>query len=136
MKRATLVILATLNLAATSLVAQHRPAIKANVPFDFVAGGKMLPAGEYQIQTEQANVLSIRSMDFKSNANLSAHSAQDTQMSGVAALRFNHYGDRYFLSQIWTGSDRGQELPKSRAEKEQIAAVPAHQGTVTLAAER
>lgn len=136
MKRATLVILATLSLVATSLVAQSKPVITANVPFNFVAGGKTLPAGEYQIQTERPNVVLIQSRDSKSSTNLSAHSAQNTEMSGVAALRFNRYGDRYFLSQVWTGSDLGQELPKSRAEKEQIAALPAHQGTVTLAAER
>lgn len=136
MKRATFVILATLSLAATSLVAQSKPVIKVNVPFNFMVGAKTLPAGEYRIQTERPNLVLIQSTDSKSNTNLTAHSAQDTQMNGVAALRFNRYGDRYFLSQIWTGSDQGQELPPSRAEKEQIAAVPTHQGTVTLAAER
>ena len=136
MKSATLVILATLSLAATSLVAQSKPVITANVPFNFMVGGKMLPAGEYRIQTERPNAVLIQSRDSKTNANLTAHSAQNTEMRGVAALRFNRYGDRYFLSQVWTGSDVGQEVPKSRAEKEQIAAVPAHQGTVTLAAGR
>jgi hypothetical protein len=136
MKRATLVILATLSLAATSLVAQSKPVIKVNVPFNFMAGAKTLPAGEYQIQTERPNVVLIQSRDSKSSTNLAAHSAQNTEMRGVAALSFNRYGDRYFLSQVWTGSDQGQELLKSRAEKEQIAAVPTHQGIVTLAAER
>ena len=136
MKRATLVILATLGLAATSVVAQSKPPIKVNVPFNFVAGAKTLPAGEYQVHTEQSNVVLIQSMDSKSNMNLIAHSAQDRQMDGVAALRFNRYGDRYFLSEVWTGSDVGRQLPKSRAEKEQIAALPTHQGTVTLAAGR
>ena len=136
MMRATFGILATLSLAATSLMAQSKPLIKVNVPFDFVAGAKTLPAGEYQVHAEQSNVVLIQSMDSKSNMNLIAHSAQDRQMDGVAALRFNRYGDRYFLSEIWTGGDVGRQLPKSRAEKEQIAALPTHQGTVTLAAER
>jgi hypothetical protein len=137
MKRATFVILATLSLAATSLVAQSRPAIKVNVPFNFMVGAKTLPAGEYQVQADRLQQLVwIRSADFKSNLNLISNSAQNAQMNGVAALMFHRYGDRYFLSQIWTGSDVGQELLKSRAEKEQIAAVPAHQGIVTLAAER
>jgi hypothetical protein len=137
MMRATFGILATLSLAATSLTAQSKPLIKVNVPFNFVAGAKTLPAGEYQVQTERPNVVLIQSKDSTSNMNLViAHSAQNTQMNGVAALKFNRYGDRYFLSEIWTGSDLGRQLPKSRAEKEQIAAVPAHQGIVTLAAER
>jgi hypothetical protein len=134
--RATFGILATLSLAATSLLAQSKPLIKVNVPFNFVAGAKTLPAGEYQVHTERPNVVLIQSMDSKSNMNLTAHSAQDRKMDGVAAVRFNRYGDRYFLSEIWTGSDLGQQLLKSRAEKEQIAALPTHQGIVTLAAER
>jgi hypothetical protein len=136
MIRATFGILATLSLAATSLVAQSKPLIKVNVPFNFVAGAKTLPAGEYQVHTERPNVVLIQSMDSKSNMNLIAHSAEDRNMDGVGALRFNRYGDRYFLSEIWTGSNVGQQLPKSRAEKEQIAALPTHQGIVTLAAER
>ena len=135
MMRATFGILATLSLAATSLVAQVKPPIKVNVPFNFVAGAKTLPAGEYQIQTEQPGVVLIQSRDSKSNANLAAHSAQDTEMSGVAALRFNRYGDRYFLSEIWTGSDLAQELPKSRAEREQIAATGSSHAVVALTAE-
>jgi len=137
MIRATFGILATLSLAATSLLAQSKPLIKVNVPFNFVAGAKTLPAGEYQVDTERPNVVLIQSKDSTSNMNLLiAHSAQNTQMNGVAALKFNRYGERYFLSEIWTGSDVGRQLPKSRAEKEQIAAVPTHQGTVTLAAGR
>ncbi len=136
MMRATFGILATLSLAATSLTAQSKPLIKVNVPFNFVAGAKTLPAGEYRVQTERPNVVLIQGLDSKSNMNLLAHSAQNTQMNGVGALKFNRYGDRYFLSEIWTGSDVGQQLPKSRAEKEQIGAAPTHQGTATLAAER
>jgi hypothetical protein len=128
-------ILATLSLAAVSLTAQSKP-LKVSVPFNFVAGGKTLPAGEYRVQTDRPNLVLIQSMDSKSNMNLLTHSAQNTQMSGVGALKFNRYGDRYFLSEIWTGSDVGQELPKSRAEKEQIAGAPTHRGTVTLAAGR
>ena len=137
MIRATFGILATLSLAATSLLAQSKPLIKVNVPFNFVAGAKTLPAGEYQVDTERPNVVLIQSKDSTSNMNLLiAHSAQNTQMNGVAALKFNRYGERYFLSEIWTGSDVGRQLPKSRAEKEQIAAILTHQGTVTLAAGR
>jgi hypothetical protein len=137
MIRATFGILATLSLAATSLVAQSKPLIKVNVPFNFVAGAKTLPAGEYRVHTERPNVVLIQSNDSTSNMNLLiAHSAEDRKMDGVAVLRFNRYGDRYFLSEIWTGSDVGRQLPRSRAEKEQIAALPTHQGSVTLAAER
>jgi len=136
MKRATLVILATLGLAATSVVAQSKPPIKVNVPFNFVAGAKTLPAGEYRVSAMTHNLVTIQSADSKTTLILASHSAEKTNMDGVGALTFNRYGDRYFLSQIWMGGSVGKELPKSRAEKEQIAAIPAHQGSVTLAAGR
>jgi len=136
MKRATFAILATLSLAATSLVAQSKSPMKVNVPFNFVAGAKTLPAGEYRVQTERPNVVLIQGLDSKSNMNLLAHSAQNTQMNGVGALKFNRYGDRYFLSQIWMGSNLGKELPRSRAEREQIVATGPSHAVVALTAER
>jgi hypothetical protein len=57
-------------------------------------------------------------------------------MYGVPALRFNRYGDRYFLSQVWTGTDQGQELARSQAEREQIAVSPIQRSVVTLTAAR
>jgi hypothetical protein len=136
MKRATFAILATLSLAATSLVAQSSTPMKVNVPFNFVAGAKTLPAGQYQVQTDGPSVVWIRSADFKTTLNLTPNSTEDAQMNGVAALKFNRYGDRYFLSQIWMGSNLGKELPRSRAEREQIAATGSSHAVVALTAER
>ena len=132
--KATFGILATLSLAASSLVAQSRALIKVNIPFSF--GAKTLPAGQYEVQTPRSNVVMIQSMDSKSAMMLPAHSAEAHQMNGVAALKFNRYGDRYFLSQIWAGDIVGKELSKSRAEREQIAAAHFSRGSVTLAAHR
>jgi len=136
MKRATFAILATLSLAATSLVAQSSTPMKVNVPFNFVAGAKTLPAGQYQVQTDGPSVVWIRSADFKTTLNLTPNSTENAQMNGVAALKFNRYGDRYFLSQIWMGSNLGKELPRSRAEREQIAATGSSHAVVALTAER
>ncbi len=136
MTKPTLVILATLSFAATSLVAQSQPPIKVNVPFNFVAGAKALPAGEYRVQVNGPSVVWIRSADYKTTLNLIANSAENARMNGVAALKFNRYGDRYFLSQIWMGSNLGQEVPKTRAEREQIAATGPSHAVVALTAER
>src|SRR4029077_17972653 len=103
---------------------------------NFAAGAKTLPAGEYRVSAMTHNLVTIQSADSKTTMILASHSAENTNMDGVGALTFNRYGDRYFLSQIWMGGSVGKELPKSRAEKEEIAAIPAHQGSVTLAAGR
>jgi hypothetical protein len=137
MIRANFVILSALSLAATSLVAQSQSSIKITVPFSFMASGKTLPAGEYDVQTQRPNLVSIRSKkDSKTGLMVLAHSALSPEMYGVPALRFNRYGDRYFLSQVWTGTDQGQELARSQAEREQIAVSPIQRSVVTLTAAR
>ena len=136
MMRSTFGILATLSLAATSLSAQSKPLMTVNVPFSFAAGAKALPAGEYRVRAMAHNVVAIQSADYKTSVMLVSNSTENTNMDGLGGLTFNRYGDRYFLSQIWMGSNRGEELPKSRAEKEQLAAANADQARVTLAAGR
>jgi len=113
--------LAALKLVATSLMAQSKPVIKVNVPFDFVAGAKTLPAGQYQVQTEWPSVVLMQSKDSKSNVNLAMHFDPTRQMSGVAVLRFNRYGNRYFLSGFgpaatWPRNcrSRGRSVSRSR----------------------
>ena len=135
MKRVTLVIFAALSLAATSLLAQSQ-ALRLDVPFDFVAGGKTLPAGQYIVESDRRGAVSIQSADFKDAVILVSYPAQDDRMNGVGAMRFRRYGTRYFLSQVWMGSEMGQALPKSRAEREQIASSGASHATVLITAQR
>ena len=134
MTRSMFVILAAASLAACSLMAQSA-SLRVTVPFDFVAGSSSFPAGEYLVQTSHApNQVVVRSADAKKNAIMLSHGAQATSTPGQAELVFNVYDGRYFLSQVWTGdSSLGQELPASRAERQQIAARRSAK-TVTLAA--
>ena len=136
MMRSTFGILATLSLAATSLTAQSKPLMTVNVPFNFAAGAKTLPAGEYRVSAMARNVVAIQTADYKTTVMLVSHSTENTNMDGLGGLTFNRYGDRYFLSQIWMGSNLGQEVPKTRAEREQIAATGPSHAVVALTAER
>jgi hypothetical protein len=134
MTRSKLVILAAASVAACSLMAQSS-SLRVTVPFDFVAGSSSFPAGEYLVQTGYSpNKVVVRSSDAKKNAIMLSHGAQATKPPGKAELVFKVYDDRYFLSQVWTGDAApGQELPASRAERQQIAARRSAK-TVTLAA--
>ena len=105
--------------AAASANAQSRRS-KADVPFDFVAGNKTLPAGQYNIADStlagEVVKISARQKDasvFAMTVRLSSKAANDQ-----GKLVFHRYGNRYFLAEIWTGGDReGQKLMKSREEK-------------------
>jgi hypothetical protein len=133
------VILAALSVISASLMAQSRSAVKMKIPFSFVAGEKAFPAGEYTVQTGGSvpNTVWIRSQDASKNLVLLSHAALAHQPAGESWLRFNRYGDRYFLSQILIAGDgTGQELTPSRAEHEHIASRGTTGEVVTLVAGR
>jgi len=86
-----------------------------------VAGNVTLPAGEYRVQKLDRNsaVVLIRCSDATASAMVVTHAAQAKELQTESKLIFNQYGNRYFLSQVWTaGSIRGRQLLKSPQEKE------------------
>ena len=110
-----------LSLIVAAQVAQATEPMLVNIPFAFVAGDKALPAGEYRVQQLDQNpgVLLINCSKPGAAAMVIANAAQAKELQTQSKLVFKRYGDRYFLSQVWTaGSIRGRQLLKSRAEKE------------------
>jgi hypothetical protein len=91
--------------------------IKAQIPFDFVANGKMMPAGECVITlvgTGRA-ALSINSGSHHAYAVPIVDEAINGKQT---ALIFHEYGDRYFLAGIKRAGSVGYQLPASRLEAE------------------
>jgi hypothetical protein len=98
-----------------SISAQER-AVKANVPFDFTVGNKLVPAGTYTISSESPNVVLIRN-DGRHVAIFSS-AYTDGKQSNTGKLVFHKYGDQYFLSEVLCSSvDLNLEIPTSKAEK-------------------
>ena len=110
-------------LALASAVASGKPQasnrIVANIPFAFSVGYKTMPAGEYTVvQINNSNGLLIQSTDGKSNAVRLSNGVESSKTQSHARLVFNRYGERYFLSQVWNGTDKtGRELTKSSEER-------------------
>ena len=129
----TLLILAL--VALPGLVnAQSRHTIKADVPFEYVANGKTMPAGECTIELrgDSQNILWISVGDQHLFA--VPNSTESLKPSDQTKLVFNVYGDRYFLSEISReGESRGYELPMSKLEKE-LRAQNVTKTSVTLVA--
>jgi hypothetical protein len=83
--------------------AQDADAVVVSVPFEFVAGGATLPAGEYRVSRVNPGVnreLAI-SGDNKLNAFL-LPLAFDDGPDNHPTLSFEHVGGKYFLSRIKT----------------------------------
>ena len=73
------------------------------VPFEFVAGGVTLPAGEYRVNRVSSNgdpELAIRSYNNKGTFLLPI--AFDGVADGQPKLSFEQVGDKHFLSQVET----------------------------------
>jgi hypothetical protein len=105
-------------LACAGLHAQSVD-MQANIPFDFRAGDKLMPAGEYIVHGDGPWVV-LRSEE-------SSRPAALLMTIGVIAygdprqprLRFNRYGNEYFLSAIWDSySENGRQLLKTARQKE------------------
>jgi hypothetical protein len=110
------------SMGAAGVCYAQQPLLGVSIPFAFQVGDKTLPAGEYRIEfvpTADGYFLDIRQKDGDPWTRVSMTIALDSK-DGQAEpqLVFNHYGNSYFLSQIWTGDGQGRQLFKSKREKE------------------
>jgi len=106
---------------AVSGVQAQENGVKADIPFDFVVGNQVLPAGEYLVTAQgSANqAILIRSTDSKNAAMTVTFRCGSASPSKDTKLVFHTLGGRYFLSQVWAqGYSQGRELRKSSAEIE------------------
>lgn len=101
--------------------AQSGTQFVATIPFDFYAGDKLLPAGQYQVarSTQSSNdALVLRRTDGRAGTFVLTKTSQANERQEYAKLVFHRYGDEYFLSEIWTsGRSAGRELPIPRRER-------------------
>jgi hypothetical protein len=141
MRTRALVMAGALALAAmaTTRVVQAQETLRANIPFDFVAGNTSLPAGEYLVEASGPThvLLLIGRKDAISSAFINTNAAVSAGPQSESKLVFNRYGDRYFLSQVWTaGNSTGRQLMKTAREKEiALTSKIETEGQVTLVAE-
>jgi hypothetical protein len=99
---------------AGSLQAQSHE-VRANVPFDFAVGDKLLPAGSYRFLPQLDSSVLIGNRDQQML--VLARNSEDGK-AGESDLVFNKYGSQYFLNGIHcTSIAVNVELPASRLEK-------------------
>ena len=96
--------------------------VRARVPFDFVLGEKVYPAGNYAVQTAMANThfLSIKNVGRTTQAltlSLPCISSERAIPANQAKLVFRRIGNTYFLFRVWVGgSSVGRQFPRSHRE--------------------
>ncbi|MDP2995981.1 MAG: hypothetical protein Q8N47_00750, partial [Bryobacterales bacterium] len=99
----TLSVLTVLVLLAVPLAAQSRR-LTADIPFEFTAAGKVMPAGEYSIvlRSDFSSVAQLVATDAKESVFALGHGIGGGKSQEDSRLTFNQYGNQYFLAEIWT----------------------------------
>jgi hypothetical protein len=96
--------------------------LKVTVPFEFIAGDTVLPAGDYDVQsvdTWGGKALSIHNMTSNAGTLLLSNSCQLAKTSDSNKLVFYRYGQRYFLAKVWTANTNiGREMPLNQRQRE------------------
>jgi len=106
------------SLAALPAVAKSVNGIKAQVPFDFYVGDRMVPAGPCNISSMTADETVLRISSGRKGAAATTISAHDKlKGEGQARLVFHKYGDQYFLAAVWGADKTGRTLSESKRER-------------------
>jgi hypothetical protein len=118
MKRITAIaFLAIANFAMAGTSFAQSTGVRANVPFDFTVGNKLLPAGTYTIKEQSDHVIVITNHD-KPIAAISLVNGDSNQSPNGGKLMFHRYGSQYFLSEILCDrANMNLQVPTSNTEK-------------------
>ena len=120
--RMLLTIALLLGAASVYIQAEDLPFVKFSIPFTFTVANQTLPAGDYTIWGSTffaPSSIWLRSSDGKHIAIVSTHPVYAVDRSTRTRLIFQHSGDLYFLSQIWTqGTSSGREMQLSNRAEE------------------
>jgi hypothetical protein len=114
-------IAAALFTAITSTQIQGQTMdIEATIPFQFLVGHVLMPAGDYVIQHKAPSLLIVREQGghHTAIASLTIGEYRSTPLK-TGELEFNRYGETYFLAKLWApASNAGVALPRSSRETE------------------
>lgn len=105
-------------LAATSYAQSARRTV-IHIPFDFVAGEKVLPAGTYRVEAVRRDSYTL--WEVRSTAGRAGAVVMTSAIGSGAAseaeprLVFRKYAETYVLAQFWpSGDSKGREVVQSR----------------------
>jgi hypothetical protein len=109
---------------ATGAQAQSRSReeLRVDVPFDFNVGNTSLAAGEYRVSivnpASDRSVVQIIGVDGQSKALVLTNDIESAYKAN-ARLTFRHYGNQYFLAQVWMAAEpAGLAITHSKIEKQ------------------
>jgi len=119
LSRLTLLAVGALLLGSAAFAQEIN--VRVKVPFDFMLGDKLYPAGQYSVQNviPDHQVLRLRNGTSRGAAFILYHSASSQVPAERTQLVFHRLGNTYFLYQVQVaGSALGREFQRSHKETE------------------
>jgi len=109
-------------LAAICLPASAQTALRFNVPFNFVAGGKIMPAGQYKVKPVfQDNHITWSIAGNGNSIFLMTNSLQSEQTGHEASLVFLRSGGQLSLTEIWSSEHTGRQVMRTNVKTTLLA---------------
>ena len=114
---AVAVLLVTISLSVIAS-AQQMNNLRITIPFAFQVDNRAFPSGDYEVRWVGSRLL-IETPNGKLTGLFVETLAQHREASTRNYMRFNKYGERYFLTEVSVaGQDSTHELQKSKLEQE------------------
>ena len=109
-------LLGVLTLGPSAQAQSAARIIKANIPFEFSVGERVLPAGSYSLISTAPVFLDLRDANGRIVVRVLTNSVETQQVPASPVLEFYSEGGRYSLAQVWRENQSiGQELPQSKS---------------------
>ena len=109
-------LLSVLMLGSVLCAQRTERIIKANIPFDFVVGHEIFPAGQYKVALVGPVLLELRDSRGRALTSVLTESVQAPATPGHPKLRFEKDGDQNVLTQVWQeGDETGQQVLRSKS---------------------
>ena len=105
--------------------------LNCRVPFSFIVGGRTMPAGLYSLSTSQGYLV----MKGAAHGAVALTIGDTERSTGQARLVFLKSGDRYDLSEVWSGDGNGLQIAKSKHRIEERQASNASVERVVIPAD-
>lgn len=113
-----LLVVALALVAVDSAYGQSNSTAKADIPFEFVAGGNSLAAGHYEFSSATAGREVVKIRGTEQLAMMLTISISNRTPQDKGKLVFRRYGNKYFLAEVWNaGESSGRQLVKSKEER-------------------
>jgi len=101
----TLLSFAVLLLTGLAGAQYFHPAVKANIPFEFSAGGKTLPAGTYRLIRATPYSFFLMDSQGQVRALVTSTGVSARKLPSATKLVFYIDGSRRILGQVWMQDD-------------------------------